>query len=89
MKQRLFTTMLLALLDNGCSTTPAEYSEAAFKQYSLRCVARGIAENTQEHTDCVYKKYESAHKGRKRVEKKMSILFADKKKAATQEADTE
>lgn len=90
MGQGLFTTLLMIGVITGCSsTTPADYSDAAFKQYSLRCVARGIPENTQEHTDCVYNKYESAHKGQIRVEKKMSILFADKNKSAIQEQEAE
>ena len=78
---RVFLTMLAVIwVMVGCSTTPTEHSKAAYRKYSLECVARGIPEHTQAHTDCVVNTYATAAKARKRSETMMQELIIDSKK---------
>ena len=83
--------MLLAMGMWGCSVTPEEHRDLAFRQYSLECVARGIPENTQAHTQCVLDKYEKYHAERRHAEERMSEVFAEKDKNVdqTNESDSE
>ena len=73
------TVLLLSsiVLFWGCTTTPEEHRDLAFRKYSLECVARGIQENTQAHTDCVVQKYKTFTQQQERGEAQMREIFAE------------
>lgn len=57
--------------------SPEEHAELAFRKYALECVARGIPENTQKHTDCVVNKYKNFTQEKDNTVKEMRTVFAD------------
>jgi len=75
----ILSMFVILLVIVGCSTTPREHAKTAFRKYSLQCVARGLPENTQPHTDCVVNKYGKVEKERKRGETMMSEIFVEPK----------
>lgn len=74
---KIFVLITAAVILFGCSTTPKEHSKMAFRQYSLQCIARGLQEDTQSHTNCVVDKYNAVAKERERSDAMMSKLFVD------------
>lgn len=66
----------------GCSVTPDEHRDLAYKKYSLDCVARGLPEDSPAHTDCVVQKYKHYNDEQSRAEGKMQELYAEKESPA-------
>jgi len=78
MERALLACLCGTVLIAGCSgITPEERRDAAFNKYSLDCVARGLAEDTPEHTKCVMDKYEAYQREQKRSEQEMATLYGD------------
>ena len=77
MGRGIYPIILVSLVFWGCSVTPDEHRDRAFQKYSLDCVARGIPENTEAHTQCVVDQYEKYNLEQRRAEERMRELYAE------------
>jgi hypothetical protein len=90
MGRRLIFGLLCGAVISGCSSfAPDEQRDIAFQKYSLDCVARGIPEDTPEHTRCVLDKYEANKTEQVRGMEELEKLYGEKPDETSEQASSE